>query len=64
MFLRHLHREVAADARLFHTFFNQDAGNFVLISSQVDLIRRQDMPLFNLAEVTPERAASAETSIQ
>jgi hypothetical protein len=47
-----------ADARLFHTFFNQDAHNFVLIASQVDLIRRQDTPLFNLAEVTPEQAAS------
>jgi hypothetical protein len=47
-----------ADARLFHTFFNQDAGNFVLIASQVDLIRRQDTPLFNLAEVTPEQAAN------
>lgn len=47
-----------ADARLFHTFFNQDAGNLVLVASQVDLIRRQDTPLFNLAEVTPEQAAS------
>jgi hypothetical protein len=28
-----------ADARLFHTFFNQDAGNFALVVSQVDLIR-------------------------
>src|ERR1700730_3458363 len=47
-----------ADARLFHTFFNQDAGNLVLVASQVDLIRRQDTPLFNLGEVTPEQAAS------
>jgi hypothetical protein len=38
------------DARQFHTFFNQDAGNFSLVASQVDLIRRQDTPLFNLAE--------------
>ena len=52
MFLRHLHREVAADARLFHTFFNQDAGNFVLIASQVDLLicRRGELP-------TPPEAA-------
>jgi hypothetical protein len=34
------------------------AGNFVLVASQVDLIRRQDTSLFNLAEVTPEQAAS------
>jgi len=47
-----------ADARLFHTFFNQDAGNLVLVASQVDLIRRQDMPVFNLAEVTREQATS------
>jgi len=47
-----------ADARLFHTFFNQDAGNFALVVSQVDLIRRQDTPLFNLAEVAPEQAAN------
>jgi hypothetical protein len=46
------------DARLFHTFFNQDAGNYVLVASQVDLIRRQDTPVFNLAEVTPEQAAT------
>jgi ligand-binding sensor domain-containing protein len=46
------------DARLFHTFFNQDVGNFVLIASQMDLIRRQDTSLLNLAEVTPEQAAA------
>jgi hypothetical protein len=46
------------DARLFHTFFYQDAGNYVLVASQVDLIRRQDTPLFNLAEVSPEQATS------
>jgi hypothetical protein len=46
------------DARQFHTFFNQDAGNFSLVASQVDLIRRQDTPVFNLAEVTPEQAAT------
>jgi len=46
------------DARRFHTFFSQDANNFVLIASQVDLLRRQDTPVFNLAEVTPEQAAS------
>ena len=47
-----------ADARQFHTFFNQDAGNLVLVATQVNLIRRQDMPLFNLAEVTPKQAAT------
>jgi hypothetical protein len=47
-----------SDARLFHTFFNQDANNLVLVASQVDLITRQDTPLFNLAEVTSEQAAS------
>ena len=46
------------DARQFHTFFNQDAGNLSLIASQIDLIRRQDTPVFNLAEVTPEQAAT------
>jgi hypothetical protein len=46
-----------SDVRLFHTFFNTDARNFVLIASQGDLISRQDTPLFNLAEVTPEQAA-------
>jgi hypothetical protein len=46
------------DARVFHTFFNQDARNFVLVASQVDLIRRPDMPTFNLAEVTPQQASS------
>jgi hypothetical protein len=49
-------RPDSADA--LHTFFNQNAHNFVLVASQVDLMRRQDTPLFNLAEVTPEQAAS------
>src|SRR5208283_5022328 len=43
-----------ADAQLFHTFFNRDAHNRTLIASQLDLIRRDDMRIFNLAEVTPE----------
>lgn len=47
-----------ADARLFHTFFNQDAYNRVIIASQQDLIGRDDIHLFNLAEVTPEQAAT------
>jgi ligand-binding sensor domain-containing protein len=46
------------DARVFHTFLNQDARNFVLVASQVDLIRRPDLPIFNLAEVTPQQASS------
>jgi ligand-binding sensor domain-containing protein len=46
-----------ADAQLFHTFFNQDAYNQVLIASQLDLIRRDDVHVFNLAEVSPEQAA-------
>jgi hypothetical protein len=46
-----------ADARLFHTFFNRDAHNRSLIATQVDLIRRDDVSIFNLAEVTPEQAA-------
>jgi hypothetical protein len=45
------------DARLFHTFFNQDAHNRTLIASQLDLIHREDVRIFNLAEVTPEQAA-------
>jgi hypothetical protein len=49
-------RPNSADA--LHTFFNQDACNFVLVASQVDLIRRQDTPLFNLAELTAEQVAS------
>jgi ligand-binding sensor domain-containing protein len=46
-----------ADASLFHTFFNQDAKNEILIASQLDLIRRDDTRIFNLAEVTAEQAA-------
>jgi hypothetical protein len=46
------------DAQRFHTFFNQDAANYVLIASQADLIRRDDMRILNLAEVTPEQAAA------
>jgi ligand-binding sensor domain-containing protein len=45
------------DARLFHTFFNQDAGNLVLLASQVNLIPRQDMPVYSLAETTSAQAA-------
>jgi ligand-binding sensor domain-containing protein len=46
-----------ADARLFHTFLNQDPHNLVLIASQQDLIGRDDVHLFNLAEITPKQAA-------
>jgi len=45
------------DAQLFHTFFNRDAYNRTLIASQLDLIHRDDIRIFNLAEVTPEQAA-------
>ena len=47
-----------ADAQRFHTFFNRDAANYVLIASQVDLIRRDDLRILNLADVTPEQAAA------
>jgi hypothetical protein len=46
-----------ADAQLFHMFFNRDAHNRALIASQSALIRRDDLRIFNLAEVTPEQAA-------
>jgi ligand-binding sensor domain-containing protein len=48
----------AADARFLHTYFNQDSGNLTLVTSQADLLRRQDTPLFSLVEVTPRQAAS------
>jgi hypothetical protein len=46
-----------ADAQLFHTFFNQDAGNYVLIASQLDLIRRHELRTLTLAELTPQQIA-------
>jgi ligand-binding sensor domain-containing protein len=45
-----------ADAQLFHIFFNRDAHNFTLVASQSDLIKRDDVNIFNLAEVTAAQA--------
>ncbi len=45
-----------ADALLFNTFFVQYPDNRILIASQVDLIRRQDIRVLDLAEPTPEQA--------
>ena len=39
-----------------HPFLNSDASNFVLMASQTDMIRRQDVAVFTLAEVSPEQA--------
>jgi hypothetical protein len=46
-----------ADAQLFHTFFNQYPNNRVVIASQVDLIRRDELRVLGLAEPTLEQAA-------
>jgi hypothetical protein len=45
------------DAQQFHSFLHQNARNRVLIASQVDLIRRDDLRILNLAELTAEQAA-------
>ena len=45
-----------AVATAFHPFLNRDADNAVIMASQVDVLERADMPIFNLAEVSPELA--------
>ena len=46
----------AADA--LKPFLNRDAGNFVLMASQTDVLRRQDVAAFTMVEVTPQQAAA------
>ena len=45
-----------AVAAAFHPFLNRDTDNAVIMASQVDVLKRADMPTFNLAEVSPELA--------
>jgi len=44
------------DALAFHPFFQRDSGNTVILASQVDVLRRQDLAVWRLAEVEPEQA--------
>jgi hypothetical protein len=46
----------AADA--LRPFLNRDAGNTVLMASQTDVLLRQDVAAFTMAEVAPEQAAA------
>ena len=46
----------AADA--LKPFLNRDAGNAVLMASQMDIRRRQDVAAFTMVEVSPKRAAA------
>ena len=45
-----------AAAEAFHPFLNRDAGNFLIMASQVDLLQRQDFVAYRLAEVSEDQA--------
>jgi hypothetical protein len=44
------------DAQAFHPFFNDDAANYAILASQVDLLGRPDLVVYRLAEVEAEQA--------
>lgn len=49
--------ELPAAADALKPFLNRDAANTVLMASQTDLLRRQDVAVFTMVEVSEEQAA-------
>jgi sugar lactone lactonase YvrE len=47
----------------FQAFLNRNAHNRVLMASQLDLLERRDIQVFNLAEITPNQAEEYLTQV-